>query len=542
MEESRQGASWSVDALVLRDGVLFSYGWCADPCAQIVKLDLLLEYAGGASHAVHTQYGAPRADVSATFPGLPSACGFFVHTALPRDEAVQSIWLKAQCADGSCQSLSCPVPEQAAQDRVQGGLLPLVPWRTWLSDGKRALRMLRQGDWRRFWPYAKARYASLRARAGNDATLRKMFSQLRPGVTLIVDHSLGGGANQFSAGLVKNINHRGRDVVVWRFIPYLLRHEISIHDAAETVRKLYLNWDAWALLLASGKVTEVVFNNCVGYSRQEQVPAMLAAFKLVGGARLRVYLHDFHMGCPSHFLLDYEGRFCGAPDIQHCRQCLPRIDDGLAGLFVARDIDLWRQCWGEMLKIADELVYFSKSSRTLLTRMYPSLRDDQWVFQPHQVTPAQGKFHYPHDEPGLRVAVVGHIARHKGSASVLSLVREAQQREVALQVVVIGTMDAADASTPIVQTGTYEPDALCRLLTEHRVHMALIPSICPETFSFVTHELMQLEVPLMCFNLGAQADAVCAYEKGCVVPLGSAQELLRRMQEFKVELDNRNLA
>lgn len=124
----------------------------------------------------------------------------------------------------------------------------------------------------------------------------------------------------------------------------------------------------------------------------------------------------------------------------------------------------------------------------------------------------------------------------------LSLVREAQQREVALQVVVIGTMDAADASTSIVQTGTYEPDALCRLLTEHRVHMALIPSICPETFSFVTHELMQLEVPLMCFNLGAQADAVCVYEKGCVVPLGSAQELLRRMQEFKVELDNRNLA
>jgi glycosyltransferase involved in cell wall biosynthesis len=419
---------------------------------------------------------------------------------------------------------------------------PSLPWTTLIKDSLRAFWMLLRGDWGAVWRGAKQRYNWLRAGAADDPTLRKLFSSLSAGAVLIVDHSLGGGANQFRNSRVRHHIDAGRDVVVWTFIPYLLRHEITIASGSgEPERKLQLAWEAWELLLASRKVTDVEFNNCVGYPRQEEVPAMLAAFRQVGGARLRVFLHDFHMVCPSHFLLNDEGKFCGVPDVEQCRKCLPRINDGLAGLFAARDIDLWRLRWGEMLHVADEVVHFSRSSRDLLMRAYPILRDDQWVLRPHQVAAATSRFSYPRGESGICVAVVGHISRHKGSAVVLELIRQARLQQVDLQVVVIGTLDLVDEEAKVIQTGTYQHDDLPKLLTEHRVHMALMPSICPETFSYVTHELMQIGVPLISFKIGAQAEAVSAYERGRVTEMGSAQELLQQLQDFKTELDSRQL-
>jgi glycosyltransferase involved in cell wall biosynthesis len=40
------------------------------------------------------------------------------------------------------------------------------------------------------------------------------------------------------------------------------------------------------------------------------------------------------------------------------------------------------------------------------------------------------------------------------------------------------------------------------------VGLCLLPSIWPETFSYVTQELMSLGVPLVCFDLGAPAECV----------------------------------
>jgi glycosyltransferase involved in cell wall biosynthesis len=542
MDMAEQRIRWSIDSMVLRDASLFSFGWCAYALVPIVRLAVLLDYADGTQEVVPARYGVNRDDVTASFPQLTSACGFFVHATLSSEQAVTAVWLEVHRADGSHEKLSCPLPEQTHAGPMPGQRPPSLPWTTLVKDSFRAFWMLLRGDWGAVWRGAKQRYDWLRAGSADDVTLRKLFAGLSAGAVLIVDHSLGGGANQFRAGRVRLHTEAGRDVVVWTFVPYLLRHEISITSGAGgSERKLQLAWEAWELLLASRKVTDVEFNNCVGYPRQEEVPAMLAAFRQVGGARLRVFLHDFHMVCPSHFLLNDEGKFCGVPDIEQCRKCLPRINDGLAGLFAARDIDLWRLRWGEMLQVADEVVHFSHSSRDLLTRAYPILRDDQWVLRPHQVAAAKSSFNYPRGETGMRVAVVGHISRHKGSTVVLDLIRQARRQKVDLQVVVIGTLDAVDDAEQVLQTGTYQPEDLAELLAQHRVHMALMPSICPETFSYVTHELMQIGVPLISFKIGAQAEAVSAYQRGRVTEMGSAQELLQQIQEFKTELDSRRL-
>jgi glycosyltransferase involved in cell wall biosynthesis len=153
-----------------------------------------------------------------------------------------------------------------------------------------------------------------------------------------------------------------------------------------------------------------------------------------------------------------------------------------------------------------------------------------------------GRFVYPRHKVGLRVAVVGQIGMHKGSEVLLALLEESRRQKVDLHVVVVGVLDAHENVHGMTQTGPYQPEDLSLLLNENGVHLALMPSIWPETFSYVTHELIDLGVPVLAFEFGAQAEAVSAYALGRVIPLGSAQELLRQIQDFKVELDASTLS
>jgi len=69
------------------------------------------------------------------------------------------------------------------------------------------------------------------------------------------------------------------------------------------------------------------------------------------------------------------------------------------------------------------------------------------------------------------------------------------------------------------------------------VNVGFFPSIWPETFSFVVQEMMDMGVPLCCFDLGAPAERVGSYRLGRIIPevspeaaLGSISELYRSLR------------
>ena len=61
------------------------------------------------------------------------------------------------------------------------------------------------------------------------------------------------------------------------------------------------------------------------------------------------------------------------------------------------------------------------------------------------------------------------------------------------------------------------------LVARYGITCWLIPSVCPETFSFTTHEALATGLPVLCLDLGGQADAVraalAAGAPGAIVPL-----------------------
>jgi glycosyltransferase involved in cell wall biosynthesis len=64
----------------------------------------------------------------------------------------------------------------------------------------------------------------------------------------------------------------------------------------------------------------------------------------------------------------------------------------------------------------------------------------------------------------------------------------------------------------------------------------LLPSVWPETFSYVAEELMQMGVPLAVFDLGAPAERVARYAEGLILKRIDAALALDELVLFHARL------
>ena len=62
------------------------------------------------------------------------------------------------------------------------------------------------------------------------------------------------------------------------------------------------------------------------------------------------------------------------------------------------------------------------------------------------------------------------------------------------------------------------------------------PSICPETFSFVLHEMKAMGLPILAYDVGAQADTLATHPTGRIMALGARpQEILSALLALREE-------
>jgi glycosyltransferase involved in cell wall biosynthesis len=60
------------------------------------------------------------------------------------------------------------------------------------------------------------------------------------------------------------------------------------------------------------------------------------------------------------------------------------------------------------------------------------------------------------------------------------------------------------------------------------------PSVCPETFSFVVHEMKAMGLPVLAYDVGAQADTLVDEDRHRVVSLDtSPEDILATLTEMR---------
>lgn len=522
---------WSIDRLVINSKGVFVYGWFFVPGHQVTKLHLVLKPSDG-DHAARVILDAarPRHDVFSAFQAHP--------------ESLESGFLGAG---------SLPRPPQEGDRLILSGLLDCgdeiaveIPASIWNHQLKPAMRSERKAA-RRLWRYYLRQAMTLLAN-GKITTLREKVTRqlnsipaqsLRDAEALeylnrvkrlpqgdiyfVIDHQLGGGANSYREHQVKQWIESGVTVMTLTFNLAKLQPVLTV-EATGICDRFSLEADFDLLsALKSVPLTSITYNTGVSFVGADRIPGLLLGLREHHKAKLCLLIHDYFSICPSHFLLNSEGQFCRVPDLEACRACLPNTSHGFSSLFQG-DIAQWRQIWGPLLRNADEIIAFSQSSVELLRRAYESWPDGCNWLQGRRIDVRPHKIDYLHSGPikvtepqHLVIGIVGRLSFHKGSRFVQALARTIEEQGASERIWIIGDLEERVNPRIVKQTGPYQREKLGDEILGAGANVMLFPSICPETFSYVTHEIIQLELPLACFDYGAPAERLKTYEKGLVL-------------------------
>jgi glycosyltransferase involved in cell wall biosynthesis len=238
-------------------------------------------------------------------------------------------------------------------------------------------------------------------------------------------------------------------------------------------------------------------------------------------------IHDYYSICPRVNLIGGSGIYCGEPDAASCDRCVLQYGDD-QGRPVEGSVSAWRERHGHRLAGARRVFAPSEDVRSRLTRYFPDLRV---LVRPHPEALPDVQSLAARLVPGekVRVAVLGTIVAIKGSERLLACARDARSRKLPLEFHVIGSTDrdAVFARMGNVHvTGRYRERDVCELLARARCHLALFPSLCPESFMYSLSIAMAARLFVFCFDLGAQAERLRGWGWGQALALDASPAMI----------------
>lgn len=359
--------------------------------------------------------------------------------------------------------------------------------------------------------------------------------------TLYLTHDLGGGAATYLDRRVASDLAGGRVPVLLTYSIFDGTYHVQILSSEGTVQFTSECFED-VLVTVLPLVDKLVVNELASYPKLDRALNILVKAKASYGVEYEVLIHDYLMICPCVNLIDGDGVYCGMPTkFIECNECYRKQQ---LNIVFDEDIDRYRRSWVELLKLSNEVVVFSGSSRELLERAFGAL--DNIVVRPHSV-PELATCYERHDDGGAEIVIgiIGCLTDHKGAKIIESLLKEADKRKSNVRFVLIGKSDTdAELETSrFRELGEYQLNELPSRAAESGAEVFFFPSVWPETFSYVCSEVIQMGYPLATFDLGAQAEKAASYELGRTFSLNlDSTELLDALMGFALEMRRRPLA
>lgn len=293
-------------------------------------------------------------------------------------------------------------------------------------------------------------------------------------------HGLGGGTARWLEQRV-----RSHAVALVLRVGGPMRWQLELHTPAGVTRGATDRFVNVQDLLRGAGPRHVGYVCAVGDPAPDEIPFRLLDL-CAGGQRLEVMFHDY-------FPLSRDYTFRSEPDPE------------------------WQALWRVALDRADHLTVFSDASRAIVAGVHPDLAPKVRLC-PHGPLGAVPRLS-PAAEGRRVIGVLGNLNAQKGASIVAALAHRLAQSAEA-RVVVLGEV-APECPLPrsVTVVGGYTLADLPHLVARHGIGCWVIPSLWPETFSYVTQESLATGLPCLGFDLGGQGDALRRASNGRVVAL-----------------------
>ena len=345
---------------------------------------------------------------------------------------------------------------------------------------------------------------------------------------LILNHSLGGGATSYVERKI-GAESIHKDFVLMELLPDFISLKLTLYLLGEK-SEVYFNFkqlDSYFIkkLTECLNINHIFINHLLGYPLE-------IIFDMIKKAGLpyTFFIHDFYCVCPRYNLCNENYVYCnGEKDVATCNKCLSHHSG-------CENIAEWRNLFRSLLLEADAVIAPSQNTSNIIGGYY----DDVAITVIEHDIPTHIRKTYSKDFIGNKVfniSVLGAIGIEKGSKILYELVNEIRKRKLPIKITVIGYTDLhgekyVSKNRMFEVTGRYDNKSVSTLLSDYRTNLVMIPSICPETYSYTVSEAIYSGYKVIAFDLGAPADRIRSMKMGWLVNEISSTAMLGKIIEI----------
>lgn len=344
---------------------------------------------------------------------------------------------------------------------------------------------------------------------------------------LFFDHNLGGGTEKYFFNQIHDIDDNHLIIRVQYFLANKT-YTISTFVNSKEINIKNLNLEFLLKKLDLLNIEKIAVNNIVSYPKVKKILEYISSKNIYTILKI----HDFYSICPNWTLLDENNDFCNVcDDDKICKKCEKKFKLRCEDIKENFTIQKWRNLWGNFIyKNVDEVEIFSPYSSNIFLKAYPFAKDKIKLL-PHKIRPF----------PKYNIAILGNLSIHKGAKIIKNLVRYLYLKGInEFHFILIGQNPKNIQSELLTVIGSYKRDNLLNILDANKINAIMIPSICPETFSYTTAEAIASGYPVLCFNLGGQADQVIKYSKGKILSSFEPEIITSELKQFLEEQKEKN--
>lgn len=248
-------------------------------------------------------------------------------------------------------------------------------------------------------------------------------------------------------------------------------------------------------------------------------PIVLAAIEL--GIPYVLTLTDFHLLCPKIVLMPTHDTLCTGPE---GGEACARFCSELPTSYIKQRLALSTK----ILQNAKKLIAPSKFVADVFQREIPGIKvivNNHGVRQ-NNLRP-KDKVYENGDE--ISFGFIGNLAVHKGAHVLIKTFSEMNHPRARLLIYGTGKPEFAKklhqlaGDCKVEFNGSFNADSLPDVLGE--IDVFVNPALWYETYSYVNHEALSSEIPVICTKLGGMHEKIVEGKNGFTYPAGDSEAL-----------------